>query len=61
MYNQVLKKLAIPVGLISIACSFLFKHLFNIPDFWDGFLLGFGISLIIGGLILIAKSRSRRK
>lgn len=61
MYNQVLTKIAIPLGLISIACSFILKHFFSIPDFWDGFLLGFGISMIVGGLILMAKSRSQGK
>jgi hypothetical protein len=42
----------ISLGLLLLSASFLLKHFFAIPDFFDGFLKGISIGVILISVIL---------
>lgn len=47
-----------PIGLLSISCALGLGHFMLITDFLNGFLIGFGLTCLIAGVI---KERNNRK
>jgi hypothetical protein len=44
--------LILVIGLVALTVSFGSAHFKIIPDFWQGFLKGFGVTVLVGGFII---------
>jgi hypothetical protein len=58
MTRKDINKLYLPIGLLSVCCALGLGHFMLISDFLNGFLIGFGLTCLIAGLI---KERNSRK
>ena len=61
MKTQVLQKILLPAGLISLSASFIIEHYVKLSDFTSGYIKGTVIGLLLGWFILEKIKRNRIK